>query len=98
MTAMGWGFAQPDRDDRHGDRHRRWAHVRRQCVAELGAARWPAPDPWDGATLEWASPSPPPAYNLDYTPVVDSLTPLWSRHRRSTSMSGLASLTGARCW
>jgi cytochrome c oxidase subunit 1 len=36
-------------------------------------------DPWGGSTLEWASASPPPPHNFDYTPAVDSLTPMWSR-------------------
>ena len=36
------------------------------------------PDPWGGSTLEWATPSPPPPHNFDDTPVVDSLTPMWT--------------------
>jgi cytochrome c oxidase subunit 1 len=35
-------------------------------------------DPWDGATLEWAIPSPPPVYNFATIPVVTSRTPLWT--------------------
>jgi cytochrome o ubiquinol oxidase subunit 1 len=27
-------------------------------------------DPWDGRTLEWSTASPPPPYNLAFTPVV----------------------------
>ncbi len=30
-------------------------------------------DPWDGRTLEWATTSPPPAYNFAFTPVVHEL-------------------------
>jgi cytochrome c oxidase subunit 1 len=38
----------------------------------------PAPaDPWDGSTLEWAVPSPPPDYNFERTPTVHSRRPLW---------------------
>lgn len=33
-------------------------------------------DPWDGQTLEWATPSPAPAYNFDAQPVVRSAEPL----------------------
>jgi cytochrome c oxidase subunit 1 len=34
-------------------------------------------DPWDGATLEWAIPSPPPPYNFAEIPTVHSYIPLW---------------------
>ncbi len=37
-----------------------------------------AANPWDGAMLEWAIPSPPPAYNFSVTPTVKSRLPLWS--------------------
>jgi cytochrome c oxidase subunit I len=35
------------------------------------------PNPWDGPTLEWAVPSPPPAYNFAVLPSVASRHPLW---------------------
>ncbi|SFF94827.1 cytochrome c oxidase subunit 1 [Halobacillus alkaliphilus] len=34
-------------------------------------------DPWDGRTLEWTMPSPPPHYNFVQTPLVRGLDPLW---------------------
>jgi hypothetical protein len=34
-------------------------------------------NPWDGPTLEWAIPSPPPAYNFAVIPTVASRYPLW---------------------
>jgi cytochrome c oxidase subunit 1 len=34
-------------------------------------------DPWDGATLEWATTSPPPHYNFATIPTVRSARPLW---------------------
>lgn len=39
---------------------------RKELVDESG-------DPWDGRTLEWATSSPPPAYNFAFTPVVHGL-------------------------
>lgn len=38
-----------------------------------------APDnPWDGATLEWATSSPPSPHNFDAIPIVKSRIPLWT--------------------
>ena len=34
-------------------------------------------DPWDGRTLEWATSSPPPAYNFAFTPVVHGHDAWW---------------------
>ena len=34
-------------------------------------------DPWDGQTLEWSIPSPPPLYNFRTIPVVGSNRPFW---------------------
>jgi len=35
------------------------------------------PNPWDAPTLEWATPSPPPAYNFARIPIVAGRHPLW---------------------
>jgi cytochrome c oxidase subunit I len=35
------------------------------------------PDPWGAGTLEWATASPPPAYNFAYIPVCTDREPLW---------------------
>jgi cytochrome c oxidase subunit I+III len=35
------------------------------------------PNPWDAGTLEWAVPSPPPAYNFAVLPTIGSRHPLW---------------------
>jgi cytochrome c oxidase subunit 1 len=43
----------------------------------------PAPaDPWDGRTLEWTLPSPPPEHNFDEVPIVHSVDDFW--HRKYT--------------
>ena len=34
-------------------------------------------NPWDGATLEWATTSPPPEHDFDVIPAVRSREPLW---------------------
>ena len=38
-------------------------------------------DPWNGRTLEWATTSPPPAYNFAFTPVVHGLD-AWDEMKR----------------
>ena len=40
-------------------------------------------DPWNGATLEWAIPSPPPEWNFDRLPVVEGRDPLWEEKRKN---------------
>ncbi len=39
-------------------------------------------DPWGGDTLEWATTSPPPAYNYAVIPTVTSSYPMWDRADR----------------
>ncbi|CAM3269770.1 cytochrome ba3 quinol oxidase subunit 1 apoprotein [Paracoccus aminovorans] len=34
-------------------------------------------DPWDGRTLEWATSSPPPAYNFAFSPISHGLDTWW---------------------
>lgn len=45
-------------------------------VSAKSSKRAPA-DPWDGRTLEWSIPSPPPEYNFAQTPLVRGLDALW---------------------
>jgi cytochrome c oxidase subunit 1 len=40
-------------------------------------------DPWRGNTLEWFTPSPPPAHNFDVIPTVRSLEPMKDYRRRA---------------
>jgi cytochrome o ubiquinol oxidase subunit 1 len=39
-------------------------------------------DPWDGRTLEWATSSPPPAYNFAFTPIVHGRDAWWDMKSR----------------
>jgi cytochrome c oxidase subunit 1 len=47
------------------------------------------PNPWDAATLEWATTSPPPSYNFAYIPVVTGANPLWEERGALSVASGL---------
>jgi len=38
-------------------------------------------DPWDGRTLEWSIPSPPPSYNFAEVPIVKSRDELWAQKK-----------------
>lgn len=46
-------------------------------LVSLRRRRMPGPNPWDAATLEWSTASPPPPYNFAVIPVVASRHPLW---------------------
>jgi cytochrome o ubiquinol oxidase subunit I len=39
-------------------------------------------DPWNGRTLEWATSSPPPAYNFAVLPKVESIDAFWEMKRK----------------
>ena len=39
-------------------------------------------DPWDGRTLEWATSSPPPAYNFAFTPIAHGVDAWWDMKSR----------------
>jgi cytochrome o ubiquinol oxidase subunit I len=43
----------------------------------------PTGDPWDGRSLEWATSSPPPAFNFAVLPVVESDEPFWDAKRHA---------------
>jgi cytochrome c oxidase subunit 1 len=45
-------------------------------------------DPWDGNTLEWATTSPPPAYNFDRLPRIRSERPLFDIKYGGTDAGG----------
>jgi cytochrome c oxidase subunit I+III len=46
-------------------------------------------DPFDGATLEWATTSPPPPYNFAVIPKITSPYPMWDRRDREEDVRRL---------
>jgi cytochrome o ubiquinol oxidase subunit I len=42
-------------------------------------------DPWNGRTLEWATSSPPPAYNFAVLPRVETIDAFWEMKRRGAT-------------
>lgn len=59
-------------------------------VVSLRRGKAAGANPWDAPTLEWSTPSPPPAYNFTVIPTVASRHPLWEdRLREGTGRSAL---------
>jgi cytochrome c oxidase subunit I+III len=46
-------------------------------AVSLRRGRTAGPNPWDAATLEWSTSSPPPPYNFAVIPFIASRHPLW---------------------
>jgi len=46
-----------------------------------------AGDPWNGRTLEWATSSPPPAYNFAVLPRVTTIDAFWEMKRRGARVA-----------
>jgi len=49
-------------------------------------------DPWDGRSLEWATPSPPPPFNFATPVKVDGLDTFWETKRKGLTAPGLPEL------
>jgi cytochrome o ubiquinol oxidase subunit 1 len=47
-------------------------------------------DPWDGRTLEWATPSPPPAFNFAVLPYVEGEEAYWNMKQRARRQAATA--------
>jgi cytochrome c oxidase subunit 1 len=61
------------------------------CVRSLAQGATSPDNPWGASTLEWATRSPPPAFNFVALPVVASREPLWAREAdEPTHVSGLS--------
>jgi cytochrome c oxidase subunit I len=58
-------------------------------VTSLRAPMNAGNDPWQAATLEWATESPPRGYNFVYQPVVSSRAPMWSDRALRTVVTGM---------
>ena len=51
-------------------------------IREREALKDATGDPWGSQTLEWATPSPPPAFNFPILPDVEGEEPYWGMKRR----------------
>jgi len=47
-------------------------------------------DPWNGRSLEWATSSPPPAYNFAVLPLVEGPDAYWAIKQRALKQKGLS--------
>jgi cytochrome o ubiquinol oxidase subunit I len=50
--------------------------------------RDPTGDPWNGRTLEWATSSPPPAFNFALMPEVETIDAFWEMKRTGKAKTG----------
>ena len=74
--------AEPDRDGRRVHPGALVPGLPRSTSSRPARSRANAPaDPWNGATLEWSIPSPPPEYNFAEVPTVHGRDPLWEAKR-----------------
>jgi len=55
-----------------------------KSIRERHANRDETGDPWNGRTLEWSMPSPPPAWNFSVLPSVEHVDAYWETKREGT--------------
>ncbi|MER8952659.1 cbb3-type cytochrome c oxidase subunit I [Mesorhizobium sp. M0833] len=58
-------------------------------IRQRAALRDSTGDPWDGRSLEWATPSPPPVFNFAALPHVEGEEPYWSIKQRAREQNRL---------
>ena len=63
-------------------------------IRSLKVGALAGPDPWKGNTLEWFTPSPPPANNFDAIPRVRSVEPMRDIRRQIERQTGVTQKTG----
>ena len=54
-------------------------------IRDRAALSVSASDPWNGRTLEWATTSPPAAYNFAVVPLVQGIDPWWAMKQAGTA-------------
>ncbi|MGH6704360.1 MAG: cbb3-type cytochrome c oxidase subunit I [Bradyrhizobium sp.] len=54
-------------------------------IRDRAALAVPTGDPWNGRTLEWATASPPAAYNFAVVPYVHGIDPWWAMKQAGTA-------------
>jgi cytochrome o ubiquinol oxidase subunit 1 len=59
-------------------------------IRQRQALRDPLGDPWDGRSLEWATTSPPPAFNFAVLPDVHGEEPYWAMKQHAIEKAQLA--------
>jgi len=57
-------------------------------IAQRDRTRDLTGDPWDGRTLEWSLPSPPPAFNFATVPTVVDRDAFWNAKKMGAALAG----------